>query len=314
MTPPRVSVIVPARNAAATLPATLASVRAQTFSDWEVVLVDDGSTDGTAALARAADERVRVVRNEHSTGPAAARNRAIREARGELLALLDADDAYKPRYLESQAAAYDHAVAAGRRVAAVCCDAELVGPDGPLGRWTDRAGRVERIDLETLLRENVVWVSVLASRAALLELGGYYEPPVGNEDYDLSLRMVEAGWEIVVNPEVLGVYRLGASARSSQVERMALAGRLVLERALARGALTRKQRRIARRRRRRFEIVRRRAQLAALPSAWRRAVAALRLAPLVGLAALENPWLWCHWLSRGPRTVGQGRHTSPRER
>ena len=309
---PRVSVITPARDAVATLPATIASVVAQTFTDWELVLVDDGSTDDTAAVARGADERVRVLRNERSTGPAAARNRAIREARGELIAVLDADDLYGPRYLESQVAAYDRAVAEGRRVGAVCCDAELVGPEGPVGHWTERTGRVERVDLETLLTENVVWVSVLASRAALEDVGGYYEPPLGNEDYDLSLRLLEAGWEIVVNPEVLGTYRLGGSARSSQVERMALAGRLVLERALARGALTPRQRRIAHRRRRRFEVVRRRALLAAQPTARGRAAAAVRLIPLAARSVLENPELWRHWTTRGPRTVGGDRHTSHR--
>jgi glycosyltransferase involved in cell wall biosynthesis len=313
---PRVSVITPAFNAAATLPETLASVQAQTFTDWEVVLVDDASDDGTGMLATAADERVRVLRNETSTGPAAARNRALQDARGELIAVLDADDLLKPTYLERQIAVYEAGVAAGRRVGAVCCDAELEGPEGSLGLWSDRVGRVERVDLAGLLLENTVWVSILASRAALLDIGGYHTDPGGDrisedyEDYDLSLRLLEAGWEIVVNPETLGVYRLRDAARSSQIAATAEAGTRLLDRALARGALSPAQRRIAVRRRRLFEIVRRRAVIAGEPRPLPRLAQAARLAPLVAVSVLENPQRWRHWLTRGPRTAGPDRHTS----
>ncbi|MEA2126414.1 MAG: hypothetical protein QOI80_3196 [Solirubrobacteraceae bacterium] len=313
---PRVSVIMPARDAAATLPETLASVRGQTVSDWEVVLVDDGSGDDTAAIARAADERVRVVRNATSVGPSRARNRALREARGELVAVLDADDLWKPTYLESQIGAYERALAEGRRVGAVCCDAELAGPAGSVGLWSDRVGRVEHIDLDALLQENLVWVGVLGAREAFLDIGGWYEHPTGDavhedcEDYDLALRLVEAGWEIVVNPEVLAVYRLGAGARSAQIVRTARANELLLARALGRDALTPAQQRIARRRTRLFEIVRRRAGIAAEPRPLRRAAATLALAPRGVMSVLENPQRWRHWVRHGPRSAGAERHVS----
>jgi succinoglycan biosynthesis protein ExoO len=96
---PRVSVILPAYNAATTLPAAIASVLGQGFDDLEVIVADDGSRDGTAEKAAAIarrDGRVRVLPATQNGGAAAARNRAIAAARGDWLALLDADDRMAP--------------------------------------------------------------------------------------------------------------------------------------------------------------------------------------------------------------------------
>jgi glycosyltransferase involved in cell wall biosynthesis len=306
---PRVSVIVAARDASATLPETLASVQAQTFTSWEVVLVDDASSDRTGEIAREAGAR--VERHETAQGPGAARNRAAQLARGELLASLDADDVWKPEYLERQVAAYDAAVAAGRSVAAVCCDAELRDPDGSVsGRWSELVGyRGGPVELETMLGENVVFTSVLMPRVTFLELGGYEaDDRIHLEDYDLWLRMLEAGHEIVVNPEVLAVYRLGDDARSAKVASMAAGGALIMDRALTRGALTPSQRRAARKRRRMYESIRRRAAAAAEPTPARRALALARAAPAIALSAAEHPERWRHWLRNGPRSVGRRRH------
>jgi len=78
----RVSVIIPAFNSAPTIATTLRSVIKQTYGDWEIVIGDDGSTDGTSDLARAVSPRVRVVRAQTNHGPAAARNLAIAQAHG----------------------------------------------------------------------------------------------------------------------------------------------------------------------------------------------------------------------------------------
>jgi len=96
---PRVSVIVPAYNAAAFLERTVASVQAQSLSDFEILVIDDCSRDSTLAVATAlaaADDRIRVVAAERNGGPAAARNLGLDHARGEWIALLDADDAFEP--------------------------------------------------------------------------------------------------------------------------------------------------------------------------------------------------------------------------
>jgi glycosyltransferase involved in cell wall biosynthesis len=94
---PAVSVVVPVFNSARCLPAAIASVQAQTFTDWEIVLVDDASTDTSPALIEAliaSDPRIRAARLPANAGPAAARNRGLELARGNWIALLDADDAY----------------------------------------------------------------------------------------------------------------------------------------------------------------------------------------------------------------------------
>lgn len=99
---PLVSIVTPVYNAARWLPETLATVRAQTFTDWEQILVDDGSTDNSRdliAAAAAEDQRFRLLRNVGREGPSAARNLALDAARGRFIAFLDADDLWHPEKL-----------------------------------------------------------------------------------------------------------------------------------------------------------------------------------------------------------------------
>lgn len=107
MTTPAVSVILPVHNRADVLPRAIASVLAQTFANFELIVVDDGSSDDSAAVARSlGDERVLLIELENNRGGNAARNQGIRAARGELIAFLDSDDAYLPEKLERVAAAF----------------------------------------------------------------------------------------------------------------------------------------------------------------------------------------------------------------
>ena len=119
---PAVSVIIPARDAALTLEATLDSLGAQTLGGWEAVLVDDGSSDATRAIAErrsAEDPRIRVIRHIAAEGVCAARNHAIAESRAGLLHFLDADDLLAPEALEFSPA---HSTTGGqtRRTPAGC--------------------------------------------------------------------------------------------------------------------------------------------------------------------------------------------------
>jgi glycosyltransferase involved in cell wall biosynthesis len=181
---PLVSVVTPVFNAAATLAATVASVRAQSLADWELLLVDDASTDGSLGLARAlaaADPRIRVLAREANGGAAAARNAAIRAARGRLVAFLDADDRWHPEKLARQTAfmaAHGHAFvySAYRRVA----------PDGaPLGTVRPPP----RVSREELLKGNVigcltaVYDSAVFGRAEMPDLRR-------RQDYGLWLRLL----------------------------------------------------------------------------------------------------------------------------
>ena len=100
---PGISVIVPVYQAEKFLPACVESVTNQTFSDWELLLVDDGCTDRSPAVCdrfAAADSRIRALHQPKNAGVSEARNRGLREARGEFIAFLDADDAFEPQTLE----------------------------------------------------------------------------------------------------------------------------------------------------------------------------------------------------------------------
>ncbi|HEX7490074.1 MAG TPA: glycosyltransferase family 2 protein [Candidatus Limnocylindrales bacterium] len=127
---PAVSVIVPAHNRAETIAAAIESIRSQTFEDFEIVVVDDGSSDGTADIARALESkepRLRVHAHPHNRGAQAARNTGIRAARGEWIAFLDSDDLYYRDSLELRLAA-----AKGTDLGVIHSACDAIGPDGPV--------------------------------------------------------------------------------------------------------------------------------------------------------------------------------------
>lgn len=246
---PRVSVIIPAHNSAATIRDTIASVVAQTYDDWEIVVGDDASTDDTAAVAREADPRVTVVTGATNGGPAAGRNLAISAAGGELLAFLDSDDRWLPDYLERQVALYDASIGGRRRVGIVACDAFVEDAHGTRhGTHSARAGSLaEPITLDRLLEGNPIFVSALAPRQLVEDLGCFSTETWGSEDHDLWLRILEQGYEVAVNPVPLVVYREAEGSVSASLVGMARTSQTTYRRALERGNLSPRQRRIARR-------------------------------------------------------------------
>ena len=98
-----VSIIMPSYNAEKYISAAIESVRKQTYSNWELIIVDDCSKDNTLEIVRGIqDERIRLYQNETNSGAAVSRNKALREARGEWIAFLDADDLWVPEKLDEQ--------------------------------------------------------------------------------------------------------------------------------------------------------------------------------------------------------------------
>jgi len=183
----QISVIIPAYNASRTVGAAVDSVLAQTFPDFEVLVIDDGSQDDTAEVVRARDDpRVQCVRTQNG-GVSVARNRALEHAAGPYVAFLDADDAWLPTKLERQHAAMTEKPGVG-----VCfSSAQLVDDDlRPVGiDWAvARADYTEAI----LLEGNVVragGTSVLARTSMVHEAGGF-DPRLSQcADWDLWLRM-----------------------------------------------------------------------------------------------------------------------------
>jgi cellulose synthase/poly-beta-1,6-N-acetylglucosamine synthase-like glycosyltransferase len=242
---PRVSVITPAHDNAATIEATLRSVVAQTFADWELVVADDASNDATPALVRDfGDPRVRLVRSPTNVGPAGARNLALDHAGGELVAFLDADDRYEPSYLATMIGRLE---AEGPGVGIVCCDAWRETPQGEvLGRYSALHGPAEGIDLAGLLLRNRVLIASLCPREVVDEAGGFSTECWGSEDHDLWLRIVEHGHRVAYVDEPLVRYRVAEGSISSSRLRMARTDQATFGRALARGRLDAGQRAIAR--------------------------------------------------------------------
>ncbi len=200
---PAVSVVVPVYNAEAYLDACLASVLAQDFTDYELILYDDGCTDGSAAkLADWAgrDPRIRVERGSARLGPVGSSNRIVELARAPLIARLDADDLMLPGRLTAQVAAFDEQPGA-----------VLIGGLA----WTiDAAGRRMRApDLARLLRASdfapFPHSSAMFRREAWERIGGYRAGTEKWEDVDFFLRMSAIG-SVWVVPRPLAAYRQNA--------------------------------------------------------------------------------------------------------
>jgi glycosyltransferase involved in cell wall biosynthesis len=211
---PRFSVVIPAYNAAATLPATLESVFAQSYQDYEVIVVDDGSTDSTPSLLASYGERLQVVRKPNEGRPAAARNRGVDAARGTYVAFLDADDLWRPEKLERQLALLD----ANPRLGLCYTAAALIDQQGaPLGEHRCPAeGRGRIYDLLSV-RNVMVGSSVVARRQAILDAGGFDEALTSIENWDLWIRIAR-DWEVDFVDEPLTVYRKHAGNRSVDPE------------------------------------------------------------------------------------------------
>lgn len=296
---PRVSVIIPAHDAAAYLPETLASVAAQTYSDWEVVAVDDGSTDDTGEILQTAGPRVRALHSPDAQGPAAARNRALGAAGGELVVFLDADDLLLPRYLERQVEVAEAARRAGRRLGLVTCDARILeGGEYAPHTYLDLIREPGRpLTLDRVLQRNPIYISSLVPRAAGDAAGWFDTELFGTEDHGLWLKLLELGYEAVLNPEALAVYRRHSGSISSNIAGQAANNRRTYELALSRGRLNAGQRRLARRAiryNRAMETVARARFAGDRGAALRHLAASL---PLLAWVALTNPRWWGQWLA-----------------
>jgi teichuronic acid biosynthesis glycosyltransferase TuaG len=284
---PRVSVIIPAFNAEAHIAETLRSVENQTYDDWEIVLGDDGSDDGTVKLASEFGEKLRIVENPKRSGPATARNLAISRSGGELLAFLDADDYWLPGYLEHQVRFFDESQAVRADVGIVACNACVLGPDGfRPGTYMDLVGAPKDVTLTLMLRFNPIFVSALSPRAVVDEAGGFYPESLA-EDYDLWIRILELGYRVVSTRRPLAVYRVSPGSASARPDVIARATQVVFRRALERGNLTRRQRRIVRRELRAHRVVEQ--IVSANGTSYRRL---LRMLPLLALVAVEHPNRW----------------------
>lgn len=219
---PLVTVVVPAYNVEDHIEETLNSIASQQFSDFEVVVVDDGSSDDTGEIVKSfKDPRVRYIYQEHSTGPARPRNRGIAEARGELIALFDADDIMLPGKLHRSVTLLQACPQAGL----VFTDFDVIDEPGAVIRseflkpyttlhsipYQPVCGNGRLLSssqaFQGLIFANFVGTSgVLARKSVLLEAGGFFEA-VRNADDKLMWLRIALNHDLIFLPEVHHYYR-----------------------------------------------------------------------------------------------------------
>ena len=212
---PSVSVIIPAYNAAQYIGETLESVCAQTYKDFETIVVNDGSPD-TEELERALApymSRIRYLKQENR-GPSGARNLAILQSRAPFIALIDSDDLWLPTYLAEQMKVLDE----DPQCDLVYCDALLFG-DSPLAGRTfmQQSPSSGEATFENILRERctIITSCVVARREALIAAGLFDENFYHSEDFDLWLRLAFGGGRIGYQKQVLAKHRLHSASLSS---------------------------------------------------------------------------------------------------
>ncbi len=202
---PRISVILPVFNAAATLPRALASIRDQTVRDWEMIAIDDGSEDDSREILErfAEDEsRLKVRCLARHRGVVAAHEAGLREAGGELIARMDSDDWSAPRRFERQLAMLDADPALG----VVSCRVRLLDALGEgMRRYVDWANGLlapEAIAAQRFIESPVIHPSAMIRREWIERIGGYRNAG-WPEDYDLWLRLLEAGCRMAKVDDIL---------------------------------------------------------------------------------------------------------------
>ena len=220
-TAPRVSVILPAYNAAAHLRRAVDSALAQTMADLEIVIVDDASTDATLEIAgriAAQDSRVRVLHNERNSGPSVSRNRAIAAARGEWIAILDADDSWFPERLERMLADAGDADVVSDDLYTV--RGALFKPEEPVLRsMLQEAGfkitRPRRLDIYDLVRYELALLKPIIRRSFLGRHELSYDPTLLRaHDFYLYFEILAQGGRWLQLPE--GYYLYYKHGRAAQ--------------------------------------------------------------------------------------------------
>jgi peptidoglycan/xylan/chitin deacetylase (PgdA/CDA1 family) len=222
-----ISIIIPAHNAEVTLSATLNSVLGQTHTVWEAVIVDDGSTDGTNAIAEEwahRDRRFRALHQQQS-GVSAARNSGLRVAQYPFVLFLDSDDRIAPTHLQRMAAR----LLADGTLDAVHCGWRRVLPSGALG--PARLGSDHRDLFEYFAFQCFFPIHACVLRRELaLSVGGFDASLTTCEDWDFFQRIARAGARFARVPEVLALYQVRANSASLDSRRCLTDARSVLDR------------------------------------------------------------------------------------
>jgi glycosyltransferase involved in cell wall biosynthesis len=207
------TIVVPAYNAADTIGRAVESALAQTITPLEVLVVDDGSRDETAAVVERYGAPVRVIRQENG-GTASARNRGIEEAVGDVVCFLDSDDRYEPGRLETIAAK----LGADPALDGVMTDAALVTPEGitRASSWWPAAASRDRLDL----RAKIIFCALALRRSVLRELGSFDPRFHLLEDVEMWHRLICRGYAIGYVDEPSYLYLINPVGKTQSADRV----------------------------------------------------------------------------------------------
>jgi succinoglycan biosynthesis protein ExoO len=239
---PAVSIVMANYNGARHLAEAIASAQRQTLAHWELILVDDASTDDSVAIAEglaAADPRIRVLVQPRNLGPAAARNRALDAARGAWIAVVDSDDVMLPRRLERLLA---RARGEGADIVAddqLICPADLSSGSPFMGEVMAR--RLARVDLATFVDSSRLYSALpdlgflkpLVRAEAIARIGARYDDGLRiGEDFHFLLALLAGGARLVLEPEPLYLYRKHGASISHRFKPEVLAAMIAADEAV----------------------------------------------------------------------------------
>ncbi|WP_254565641.1 glycosyltransferase family A protein [Oscillatoria sp. HE19RPO] len=213
---PTISIVIPAYNAAATILQTLDSVFQQTFSDFEVLVINDGSTDQTLDLLQTIEDKRLQIFTYENRGVSVARNRGISYARGEFIAFLDADDLWSPDKLELQFAALQEHPEAG-----VAYSWNYYQYETPAKSYAETSNSFQGNVYADLLIKNFIQngSNPLVRKEAVASVG-LFDPTLKScQDWDYYLRLAQ-NWPFVLVPKVQVIYRQSANSATSNIEVM----------------------------------------------------------------------------------------------
>lgn len=222
-----VSVIMPAYNATAYIEEAIRSVMAQTFTNWELIVIDDGSTDDTCAIVQrlvAEDSRIQLVQNPENMGVSRTRNRGLDLCRGDYVALLDCDDIWLPNKLEAQLA-----LAAESGADILYCSYGIVDPNGA-SRCNDFIVPATITYRETLSRSVISCSTAVLSRQIAEKYR--FRTDYYHEDLVLWLELLRDGYTAAGVTDVLAHYRVSPNSRASNKLKSALRRWIVIRRCM----------------------------------------------------------------------------------
>lgn len=228
MSAPAVSVILPTFNRANTLSRAIRSVLAQTFADFELIIVDDGSTDHTASVVgQCNDSRVQYLPLETNSGCSAARNAGIAVARGQWLAFQDSDDEWIVNKLEKQM--QEVAALPAKDVVGLCSGVLRFTPrDVEWIAWPVEDSATGKVSVDALIAQYTAYLqSTLLRRDAVLQVGLFDERMATREDFDLCLRLAQVGALYADNAPLVLSYESADGIAGDRAKRIASSRRLL---------------------------------------------------------------------------------------